>query len=118
MQRVFRRRIELAVANPAARRHALAIARQNYRAGPQAVFVLEFAFENIGDDFHIAMRMRRKSSVGRDPIFVDHPQRAESHPLGIPIFAETEGVMRLEPAVVSAASFVSRPNLNHSYLRV
>ena len=53
--------------NPAARRHALPIPRQNDRPGSQAIFVLELAFKNICDDLHIAMRMRRKSSVRRDP---------------------------------------------------
>jgi hypothetical protein len=75
--------------------------------------VLQLAFENVGDDFHVAMRMRGKSSVGRDPIFVDDAQRAESHPLRIPIIAKAEGVMSFEPAVVSATTFLAGTNLNH-----
>src|SRR5579864_9195332 len=63
--------IEFAVANPASCRHALAIARKDHRTGSQTIFVLKLALENVGDDFHVAMRMRGEPGVGRNPIFVD-----------------------------------------------
>src|SRR5579862_2636637 len=92
------RRIELAVANAATRGHALSIAGQNHRTGSETVLVLELAFENVSDDFHVAMRMRRKSIIRRDPVFVDDAQRAKYHPLRIPIVAETESMVSLEPS--------------------
>src|SRR5437868_11865375 len=103
------------MANAAACGHALAIAGENHRTGSEAVLVFEFAFENVGDDFHVAMRVRGKSSVGRDPIFVDDAQRAKSNPLRIPVVAEAKGVMGFEPAVVSSTTFLGRTNANHSH---
>src|SRR5579863_7008131 len=113
MDRVGLRGIELAVAYTAACSHALSISGKNHRAGSEAVFVFELAFKNIRDDFHVAMRMRWKSVVGRNPIFIDDAQRAKSHPLGIPIVGKAEGVLRLEPAVISTAAFGAGTNLNH-----
>src|SRR5258708_32931519 len=106
-------RIELAVPNAAARRHALAVARQNHRSRSQAVFVLKLAFKNVGDDFHIAMRMRWKAVIGRDPIFVDDPKRTEFHPLGVPVVVKAESVVSLQPSVIAAATFFASSNLNH-----
>src|SRR5258708_199051 len=106
-------RIELAVPNPAARRHALAVAPPDDRSRPQAVFVLKLAFKNVGDDFHIAMRMRWKAVVGRDPIFVDDPKRTESHPLRVPIVVKAESMVSLQPSVIAAATFLASSNLNH-----
>lgn len=39
-----------------------------------------------------AVRLRGKSRVGRDLVFVNDAQRVESHPLGIPIVGEAESV--------------------------
>src|SRR5262252_818722 len=111
------RRIELAVANACSRGHALSVAGKDDRSGSQAVFVLQLAFEDIGDDFHVAVRMRGKPGVGRDVIFVDDAQGAESHPLWIPVIREAEGVFGVEPTVVSATTLVGRTNGNHELLR-
>ena len=101
------------MANPAARGHALAIARKDHRTGSQAVFVLELAFENVSDDFHVAMRVCREAVVGCNPIFVNDAQRTKSHPLRIPIVAEAESVLSFEPAVVFATTLLAATNLNH-----
>src|ERR1700690_1599472 len=113
MHCIFRGRIELAVTNTAACGHALAIARQNHRACSKAVLMPKLPFEYVGDDFHVTVRMRRKSRVRRDPVLVDHAQRAESHPLRVPKISKTKSVVRLEPAVVSATALLTRTNLNH-----
>jgi len=85
-------------------------------ARPEAVFVFEFAFEDVGDDLHVAMRMCGEAVIGRDPIFVDDAQRTESHPFWIPVIVEAEGVMALQPALISAAAFVAFSDLNHAVL--
>src|SRR5438552_9579160 len=56
--------IRLTVANPGARAHTLSITGTNYRAVSHAVLVFERAFKQIGDDLHIAMRMRGKTMAG------------------------------------------------------
>ena len=75
--------------------------------------MFEFAFEDVGDDLHVAVRMRWEAVIRRDPIFVDDAQRTESHPFRIPVIVEAEGVMRLQPAVISAPAFVASSDLNH-----
>ena len=106
------------MANAAACGHALAIARQNHRPRSQAVFVFQFPLENVGDNFHVAMRMRGKTIVGRDPILVNHAQRTEAHPLGIPVIVEAESMVSLEPAVIAAAAILTASNPNHGYLPI
>src|SRR3989442_15757647 len=70
--------IRLTVANPGARAHTLSITGTNYRAVSHAVLMFERAFKQIGDDLHIAMRMRGKTMSGLHPIFVDDSKGAES----------------------------------------
>src|SRR5438445_13001578 len=84
--------IRLTVANPGARAHTLSITGTNYRAVSHAVLVFERAFKQIGDDLHIAMRMRGKTMAGLHPIFVDDSKGAESHVAGIVILIEGEAV--------------------------
>src|SRR5271157_5127368 len=59
------------------------------------------------------MGMSWETAAGRDPIFVDHAQRAETHPLGIGVIVETESMARLQPAIVAAATLVAAPNRHH-----
>src|SRR5438034_5861507 len=84
--------IRLTVANPGARAHTLSITGTNYRAVSHAVLVFERAFKQIGDDLHVAMRMRGKTMSGLHPIFVDDSKGAESHVAGIVILIEGEAV--------------------------
>src|ERR1041385_7869225 len=113
MHRVCARRIGLTVAHTCAGAHALAVTGMNYGTVAHAVFVRESTLENIGDDFHVAMRMHGKSRAGRDKILVDHAQRTESHPLGITVLIERKGVAGVEPAVITAATLVAGAKLEH-----
>ena len=108
-----RRRIRLAMADAAPRGHALPVARKDHRAGAQAVFVFELARQDIGDDLHVAMRMCRETAAGRNPIFIDHAQRAEPHSLGVGVIVKTESMARLQPAVVAAAALTARSDGHH-----
>src|ERR1039457_7011908 len=105
--------IGLAVADAAPGGHALAVAGENHGAGAAAGLVLDLARQDIGDDFHVAMGMGWKTAVRCDPIFVDHAQRTETHPLGIGIITEAESVAGLQPAVVTAAALVAGPDGYH-----
>src|SRR4029077_11376684 len=98
-----------AVPDAPARRHSLAIARQDHRSGAQTVLVLEFAFENVCDDLHVAVRMRRKSRRRCNVVFIDHAQGSEAHPARIVVVAKTEGVPGVQPAEIAAAAFVGTP---------
>ena len=72
MGRVFRRRIKLAMSNPASRAHVLNIARFNYGTIAHAILVSDFALEHISNDLHIFVRMRRKSYSFLDHVFVNY----------------------------------------------
>src|SRR5450759_5773372 len=108
-----RGRIRLAVANATPRGHALPVSRKDHRASAQAVFVLKLARQDIGDDLHVAMRVGRETAAGRNPIFIDHAQRAEAHPLRIGVIVKTESMARLQPAVVAAATLIARSDGHH-----
>src|ERR1700733_12698457 len=102
MHRIGCRRVLLAVTNAASGAYALAISGANDRAGTQTVLVLKRAFENVGDNFHVPMRVRGERSAGSNVVLVDDPQRMKAHPCGIVILVEGESVAGVEPAVVSA----------------
>src|SRR5262249_39614261 len=108
--------IELAVANAGAGAHLLHLARLDHGTGSHAVFVFEGALEHVGDDFHVAVRMRWKPVARLDAIFVDHAQAAEPHEARIVIVAERKCVVRIEPAIVDMAALSGRSYLNHYLL--
>src|ERR1039457_2714872 len=87
MNRVSFRMIEFAVRDSRPGTHSLRFARANDRAGANAVLVFERAFENVGDDLHVAMPMGRETRAGTDAILVDYAQRAKSHLAGIVVVA-------------------------------
>src|SRR5581483_11340899 len=45
----------------------------------EPVPMLQRTLEHIGDDFHVAVRMRGKASAGSNAVFDDYPQRAKAH---------------------------------------
>jgi hypothetical protein len=49
----------------------------------ETVLVRHRAFANVGDDFHVRVRVRRKARVGRDLVVVPDAQRAPTHSRGI-----------------------------------
>jgi len=73
--------------------------------------VFDGAFQDIGDDFHIAMGMRRESLAGLDSVFIDHAQMAEVHVLRIVIGVEGKRMVAVEPAVVGRDRVRSRAGL-------
>ena len=68
------RRIKLAVRDPRAGRHDLDIVWRDDSSIAGAVTMLQFAFEHIGDDLHVTMRMRGEASTRCDLVVVDHSQ--------------------------------------------
>src|SRR6204780_1349001 len=117
MNRVGFRMIEFAVRDSRAGAHPLRFAGTNDRAGAEAVLVLERAFENVGDNLHVAMRMGGEPGAGADAILVDDAQRAKSHLLGIVVVAERERVTAVEPVDFRASAIGRLARSNHwSYL--
>jgi len=88
----------------APRAHALHVARADHAAVADAVAVRQLAFKHIAEDFHVAMPMAAEAGAGRDPVFVDHPQRAEAHLLRIVIIGKGKGMPGIQPAVIRMAA--------------
>src|SRR5438552_6962333 len=86
--------------HPRARAHSLQVARDDDRAIAHAVLVLERAFEDPGDDLHVAVAMGAEAFARLDGAVVDDTKRAKSHVLRVVIEGEGEGVIGVEPPVI------------------
>ena len=71
-----------------------------------AVLVGDRTAPDIGDDFHVAMRMGVESGMRRDTVIIDHQQLAKTHLLRIVIAGKAEMVLGIEPAMIGAAKTV------------
>src|SRR5437870_11631008 len=94
--------IGLAVPDARTCAHPLPIPWADYRTISHAVLMFERAFKQIGDDLHIAMRMRGKTMSGLHPIFVDDSKGAESHVVRIVILIERKTVAGVYPYVIGS----------------
>ena len=114
MHRIRARGVELAVRHAGARAHALHVAGTDDRPGAHAVPVLEGALEHIGDDLHVAVRVRSEAAAGPDPILVDHAELAKPHPAWIVVVGEGERVAAVEPVELGATPFRCASNGHHA----
>ncbi len=103
--------------HPAAGRHHLDVARRGAAGIAQIVLVGDRAFADVGDDLHVAMRVRREAGLGGDDVVVPDAQRTPAHPPGIVIIREREVVVRVQPAVICTAKRIEGTKLDHVYLR-
>src|SRR5690348_6716353 len=62
------------------------------------------AVEDVGDDLHVAMRVRREALTRRHAVVVDHAQRAKAHVVRVAVFAEGKRVPAVEPVEARAAA--------------
>src|SRR5260370_2719397 len=113
MDGIAARWIDFAVQHARSRAHALHFARTDDGSRPHVVAMFELTFEDVSNDFHIAVAMCSKTATGRYSVLVDHTQRAETHELGVIIVSEREGMIGIQPAMVEVASLVCLPNSNH-----
>src|SRR5690606_25593256 len=98
------RAVELAVLDAVAGTHPLQFAGAQDAFAAGAVAVRERAFDDVAEDLHVGMAMRRETCAGRDAILVDHAQRPPAHPRRIVVLAERERVSAVEPAGTAAAA--------------
>src|SRR5262249_54639403 len=54
--------------------------------------------EDVGDDLHVAVRVRAEAAAGGDAVVVEDAQAAEAHVLGVVVVGERERVPAVEPA--------------------
>ncbi len=88
MHQFIIRVIELTVPDPGSSRHVLYIAAFHNCAIAHAVFMFQRALDDVGDYFHIAVRVRAEALPRFDPVFVNNTQTGESHVGRIVILTE------------------------------
>ncbi|MNL62498.1 hypothetical protein D3C87_1865240 [compost metagenome] len=64
VHRGFGRVVELAVLHAAAGAHHLHVAGDDHRARAHRILVCQFAFEHIGEDFHVAVAVGAEAFCG------------------------------------------------------
>jgi len=78
-----------------------------------AVLVREGSFEDVGDNFHVLVRVSREAATAGDAVVVHNAQGAELHVVAVKVIGERKGEAGVEPAVVGMAAFVALANGNH-----
>ncbi len=103
-----RPRLEIVFGVPDAgpRTHHLHIACLGTALVAEVVLVRDGALADVGDDFHVGVRMGWKAGVGGDLIVVPHAQSAPAHSGWVREFAERKVVPGPEPAMVRGGELV------------
>src|SRR6267154_5855436 len=73
------------------------------------------ARQNISNDFHVAMRVRRETLAGPDSIFVDDAQAVEMRVRRVEVLIEREGVIGFKPPKIKVAARFRFANSDHSW---
>src|ERR1700687_3677978 len=75
--------------------------------------MLERALEDVGDDFHVAVRVHREAAATGHAIVVHDAQGAKLHMLWVIVIGKGKGEMSVQPAVVGVAALVAFANVDH-----
>src|SRR5438094_9755565 len=73
------------------------------------------AVADIGDGFHVAVRVRRKTRLRRDGIVVPHPQLPPIGASGVVVVGKREMMVRIKPPVVRGAEAGKGSNFDHGH---
>ncbi len=84
--------------------HALHVTGANDRSVAHAVAMFKRARQNISNDFHVAMRVRRETLASPDAIFVDDAQAVEMRVRRIEVLIEREGVISIKPPKIKVTA--------------
>ena len=105
--------VELRVRDTRPCAHHLHVARFGAAFVAHRIAVRDRAGADIGDDFHVGMRVGRKAGLGRDGVIVPDAQRAPVDAGRIMVAREGKMVVCIEPAVVGGAEGVEGPEFDH-----
>ena len=92
--------VVLAVRHAAAGAHQLHVAGADHRTGAQGVLVFQRAFEHIGENLHVAVRVLAEAFTGGHAVIVDHQQVGKTLLFRVAIVGEGKGMERLQPTVI------------------
>ncbi|MOA25201.1 hypothetical protein D3C78_1459130 [compost metagenome] len=96
--------------------HDLHIAGFSTALVAQAVLVGDSTLTYIGDDFHVAVRMRREATASGDQVVVPDPQVAPLHPLRVIVLGKGKVMVGVEPAMVGVTKALEGAQLQHDGL--
>lgn len=111
MHGIGRRRIGFAVRDATPSAHALDVARADDGAVAHAIFVFQLAGEDKRHDFHVAVRVRRKTRARRYRVLIDDAKGAKMSVRGILVVAEGKGVIGFQPAEIKMTAVMGFTNL-------
>jgi hypothetical protein len=73
------------------------------------------ALPDIGDDFHIPMRVRVKPLPRRDFIIIPNPEPPPIHAARVAVMAEGKMVIGIEPTEIRLAQAIKGTKFDHGY---
>ena len=106
MEPVSLRGVILAVLHPAAGAHDLDLAGLELGVIPEAVAVLDGSFEDIREDFHVPVPVRRETHPRVDEVLIDDPEGPETHVGRVVVIGETEAMPGHQPAMIGEPAFL------------
>ena len=92
---------------------ALHFARFHDFMAAHAVLVFQRTGNDIGNDFHIAVRMQAEPFSDSHPVFIDHAKGTETHIAWVVIVGKRKRMVRLQPAMVGIAPVLRISDGNH-----
>ena len=104
------------MADAGAGAHHLHVASLGTALVALVVLMADGAFADVGDDFHVRMRVRREAGAGLDGVVIPHPQRTPVHARRVVVLGEGEVVLGIQPTVVGSAEAGKRATLDHGLL--
>ena len=93
--------------------HHLHIARGSPALVAEVVAVGDRALADVGDNLHLAVRMRVKAGARRHLVVIPDTQRAKAHTLRVVVVPETEVMPSIQPLIAEAAEPGEGSNLDH-----
>src|SRR5690606_31320856 len=105
--------IKFAVRNTAAGRHQLKFSGGQRGDITFTVAVGDRTFQDVADDFHIAVAVGWKACAGDDFIIVDYAQRRVTHVRRIVIAAKGKGMAAVQPVELCRAAFFTASDADH-----
>src|SRR5262245_44033219 len=96
------------------RRHSLHFPCANQTRAARDVLVPQRAFQYVGHDLHLAMRVRGEPRAAFDRVVVEDPQWPESHVARVVVAIEAEQPIGRQPIALKMISVFSSDNPHFS----
>ncbi len=101
------------VTDAGSRAHHLDVACLGAAFVAHAVLMRDRTLPDIGDDFHVRVRMRREARVRGNLVVVPDVQVAPAHSVGVAVLGEGKMMLGFQPAVIRTAKPVEGSTFDH-----